>query len=261
MRPLVTANEPAGYDNEQAASGECEESNSQIELSEAGECREVYLYDADAGTLLCASCNPTGARPHGPSTLGESPAESTSSSYRRRNLSEAGVLFFDSWDALAGAPGGVENVYGDENGQIAPISNVAGGKPSFLLDASANGENVFFATTEQLVPQDPDGNTLVVYDARVDGGFPVSAPPCTTAEACRNASPPTPATFGPPPSATFFGPGNLAPPPPAVVKKVTKKTVKCKKGDTKNKKGKCVPKKKKKSKRAKKAGHGRRTKS
>jgi hypothetical protein len=43
-----------------------------------------------------------------------------------------------------------------------------------------------------------------------------------------------------------------------VVKKVTKKTVKCKKGFTK-KKNKCV--KNKKSKRAKKAGHGGRTKS
>ena len=102
---------------------------------------------------------------------------------------------------------------------------MAGGYESFFLDASANGENVFFGTADDLLPQDTSNN-VVVYDARVDGGFPVTvAPPaCTTAEACRTASPPTPAVFGAPPSATFSGPGNIAPPPPAVVKTVKPKT-------------------------------------
>ncbi|MHB1538648.1 MAG: hypothetical protein ACYCUM_05425 [Solirubrobacteraceae bacterium] len=40
-----------GYDNRGAVSGQPEE--------------EVYLYDAQTGRLVCASCDPTGARPHG----------------------------------------------------------------------------------------------------------------------------------------------------------------------------------------------------
>jgi hypothetical protein len=85
---------------------------------------------------------------------------------------------------------------------------VTGGLPSVFLDAGANGEDVFFASPNKLLPQ-AQGETQAVYDARIDGGFPMAAPVCTTAEACRNASPPTPAVFGPPPSATFSGPGNF----------------------------------------------------
>ena len=33
-------------------------------------------------------------------------------------------------------------------------------------------ENVFFASADQLLPEDPGGNA-VVWDARVGGGFPV----------------------------------------------------------------------------------------
>ena len=40
-----------GYDNRDAVTGQPDE--------------EVYLYDAAAGRLVCASCDPTGARPHG----------------------------------------------------------------------------------------------------------------------------------------------------------------------------------------------------
>ena len=46
-----------GYDNRDAVSGQPDE-------------EEVYLYDASTGHLACASCNPTGARPVGISTIG-----------------------------------------------------------------------------------------------------------------------------------------------------------------------------------------------
>jgi hypothetical protein len=72
--------------------------------------------------------------------------------------------------------------------------------------------------------------------------------------------PNVPSPLTPPASATFAGLGNPpeeTTPPPA--KKVTTKTVKCKKGFVKNSKGKCVKKPKKKSK-AKKASNDRRAK-
>lgn len=215
-RPLGTVGDPGGYDNEQAEPGECEAKISEIEVDEAGECREVFLYDAEARTLVCASCNATGARPRGPASLGEAPAESTSSSYRRRNFSESGVLFFDSWDALvAGSAGGVENVYEYEGGRVYPISDTASGDSAFLLDASANGENVFFATDDRLLPSDTEGD-LVVYDARENGGFPVSVVPSLvcSGEGCRAPESSQP-EFAAPATSTFSGPGNLVPPAPA----------------------------------------------
>ena len=47
-----------GYDNRDASSGEPD--------------REVYLYDAESNRLVCASCNPTGARPVGAGAVPES---------------------------------------------------------------------------------------------------------------------------------------------------------------------------------------------
>ncbi len=85
---------------------------------------------------------------------------------------------------------------------------------SAFLDASENGDDVFFLTAEKLVPQDVD-TALDVYDAHVctskEPCFEeVTSPPaCVSAEACRAAPAPQPSVFGAPASATFSGPGNL----------------------------------------------------
>jgi len=150
------------------------------------------------------------------------------------------------------ASDGRENVYEYEDGHVYAISDVAGGYESFFMDASANGEDVFFGTADRLLPQ-VVSNNVVVYDARVGGGFPVTVAPaaCTNADSCKPPVSPQPSVFAPTGSATFNGVGNYPPPPPPAVKKVTKKTVKCKQGLVKNKKGKCIRKKsKKKAKRA-----------
>jgi sugar lactone lactonase YvrE len=101
-----------GYDNRDAASGQLD--------------AEVYLYDANSGSLVCASCNPTGARPTGANDVqiegvnGEGlvagvrweptgvaallPAvttfQSATSAYHSRVLSNDGRLFLNSLDAL-----------------------------------------------------------------------------------------------------------------------------------------------------------------
>ncbi len=149
-------------------------------------------------------------------------------------------------------------------GCVALISSGTSPEESAFLDASAGagegehgqpgsegGADVFFLTAEKLAPQDFD-NAYDVYDAHectsAEPCLPQAAetpPACTTTDSCRPAATPQPEVFGAPPSATFSGPGNLAPPPPAVVKPKPKPT-KCKKGFTKNKKGKCIKNKKKK---------------
>ena len=45
------------------------------------------------------------------------------------------------------------NVYEYENGQLNPISHVAGEDNSFFLDAGADGRDVFIATAGQLLPE------------------------------------------------------------------------------------------------------------
>ena len=113
-----------GYDNRDVVSGERD--------------REVYLYDAAAeggrGKLVCASCNPTGARPDGivgeaQATLVDQPniwngaafaasipgwtrVSGNIALYQSRYLSDSGRLFFDSADALVPSDtNGTEDVY------------------------------------------------------------------------------------------------------------------------------------------------------
>jgi hypothetical protein len=200
--------------------------------------------------------------------------------YQSRFLSDEGRLFFNSSDALVpqavnssedvyewepagtepgspssdscteGAPGFVAS----EHGCVSLISSGTSAQESAFLDASANGDHVFFLTSERLVSQDTD-TAFDVYDAHVcSSGSPcvspaVSPPSCTTADACRAASPPQPGVFGAPASATFSGPGNLAPAPPPLAKAKTAAQIKaerlakalkaCRKDKDKGKRQKC----------------------
>ncbi len=229
-----------------------------------GEEAELFLYSAATGQLACASCNPTGE----PATAGGGVAqhgESFGTVYgiftTRHVLTDAGQVFFETTEALVPSDtNGQRDVYEYEGGGARLISSGTSSFETALEGVSESGDDVFFRSTQQLVPQDNQEGQLVTYDARVDGGFaePSSPPPCTTADACRTPVSPQPSVYGAPASQTFSGLGNLAPPPPTVVKKVTKKTVKCKQRLVKNKKGKCVRKKSKKQ--AKRASHDRRGK-
>jgi len=260
-----------GYDNRPAAAGECE-----------GErCREVYLFDAVSGRLACLSCD-FGSRPVGPSALGGHESlgindlGEQSPFYVARNTSEGGArVFFQSDDSLVPLDSnGLLDVYewerpgvgscteaqpafrAENGGCVFPVSDVAGGSESFFMDASGNGDDVFIATADQLVPSDTDSREDV-YDVREGGGFQVAAEPpgcanadSTDAESCKLPVSPQP-VFGVPTSATFDGPGNLVPslpPPPYVVCAKSKHIVR----------GRCVAKKKKKKMKAKRAAKAKR---
>ena len=230
-----------GYDNTDANTGKADQ--------------EVFSYDAtqpaSPDNPVCVSCNPSGARPVGPSRLSEIENAASPFYYTPRNFSEDGSrLFFDSRDALVPhASNGRQNVYEYEDGHVHLISDGAGSYDSSFLDASPSGDDVFIATADQLLPQDMDFR-IDVYDARVDGGFPVSVSPpaCDNGDSCKPPVTPQPAIFGAPASATFSGAGNLAPVAvePAVKAKAKPKPKPCKKGFAK-KHGKCVKQKAKRS--------------
>jgi hypothetical protein len=154
-----------GYDNRDAVTGEPDE--------------EVFLYHAGTGSLVCASCNPTGARPHGvefakinaatghmvggdrvwPDTTriaasipGWTPYSSGRALHQSRYLSSEGRLFFNSSDALAPKDSnGAEDVYEYEPsaGGGAPSNSCSAGNPSFspaaqgcvdLISSGTSGE-------------------------------------------------------------------------------------------------------------------------
>ncbi len=303
-----------GYDNTDALSGEPDE--------------EVYEYNAQTGKLICASCDPTGARPVGIQDGGQHSAqllvdpgavftssdstagytaydhwlagsvpgwdnlEQNPATYQPRYLSNNGRMFFDSPDGLVPQDTNkLEDVYeyepegtGDctsstssatvvyvkelaghpDGGCVGLISSGTSNTESAFYDASENGDDVFFDTTAQLSSQDKDKD-YDLYDAHVCNSEgipcqtePVIPPPCEEGESCKAATSPQPEIFGPPPSATFNGAGNLAPPAAAVVKTKPKtKPAKCKRGYMK-KKNKCVRPGKSKKTKARKADNHRR---
>jgi hypothetical protein len=179
-------------------------------------CQEVYDYDAASEQLSCVSCNPTGALPTGGSSIpGGTDFEVNGADYQSRVLSDSGGsarVFFTSSDALVPADtNGEPDVYEweqsdrgtchTEGGCLSLISSGTSASESSFLDASADGDDVFFLTTSSLVSGDTD-KLFDVYDARAphQPGEAVGAlaatptpPPCE-GDACQSPaqSPPDP---------------------------------------------------------------------
>jgi hypothetical protein len=226
----------------------------------------------------------------------EAAGSSVPEDYQSRYLSDGGRLFFNSFDPLVPDDvGGTEEVYeyepegtgdctpavssggvvfeparefdaqdrrGEQGaGCVGLVSSGTSNDNSVFLDASETGGDVFFLTSAKLASQDLD-SAYDVYDAHECSGSspclsaPVSPPACETEASCKAPPTPQPPIYGAPPSATFNGPGNLAPLPSPSLVKVAKKTVKCGKGLVKNGKGKCVKRVRKKSKKAKRSNRG-----
>jgi hypothetical protein len=226
-----------GYDNTLSGGGNCRSSQTA--------CQEVFVYSANSEELSCASCNPTGQRPLGPSTL--SLIRPSGPPFRQpANLSPQGEgrVFFESLDTLVSRDtnGRIQDIYEWEPQGVGSCKRAGGcaylissgnsPKDSLFLDSSSSGDDAFFITREQLLPRDKD-EQLDLYDARVGGGFPEASEPSCSGEACKGpvATPPAQPSFGTEESSS----GN--PPKP--------KPKHCKKGFVK-KHGKCVKKKPKK---------------
>jgi hypothetical protein len=181
-----------GYDNLDAAGGQYD--------------YEVFVYDATTQMLTCASCNTDGTRPTEDSLL-PAPVDGV---YQQRYLTDNGRLFFSTKDAvLPQDTNGESDVYEYESGHVYLISPGAANAEAVFADASETGNDVFFTTSQPLVPSD-GGEITDLYDARVGGRNEEQTASACLAEACHLASS-TPPSFGAPTSATFVGAGNLMP--------------------------------------------------
>jgi hypothetical protein len=200
-----------GYDNH----GPCVGGNEPLAF---GPCQEIFLYDAERGSLSCASCSPGGELPTGPARIGrpgltngtinEDPV-----THLQRFVSDSGQVFFNTVAHLLPADtNGLSNVYEYEGGQLRLLSPGSTSANAYFAEAGANGENVFLLTSELL--GDTNGD-VGLFDARVGGGFPAApepVPPCGEGDCAPPAAPPT---FSTPAGAAFSGPGN--PPLPASI--------------------------------------------
>jgi hypothetical protein len=130
---FMSQRELTGYDNRDAVSGEPDE--------------EVYLYDAEGdggvGKLVCASCDPSGARPVG---VEENQTERTLATGER-------VWERGSWLA-ANVPGWI----------AYKLASTALYQPRYLSDSG----RLFFNSNDALVPQDVNG-TEDVYEYEPQG--------------------------------------------------------------------------------------------
>jgi hypothetical protein len=215
-----------GYDNTSATTGQ--------------PAQEVYVYNLESNSLICASCNPSGARPltqplqhpHGEPNYpieafgGEKMAAAgwittAPNPYTSpRILTEDGsTLFFNAFDALvpedtnnqqdvyqwkAPGSGGCDQ----PNGCTSLISTGQSPEKSEFIDSSVDGRDVFFETDSSIVTQDP--GLVDIYNARAGGGYPrlTHVTPCL-GDACQSVPPlPNDAT---PASASFRGAGNAVP--------------------------------------------------
>jgi hypothetical protein len=180
-------------------------------------CRQLYLYRADTGSLTCVSCAPSGSAVHSPAgdaaqfNLG---AAQLSGHWGRPLTADGDHVFFETAEPLVPEDtDGTSDVYGYDaaDGSVHLISSGTSPDESHFLEATPDGGNVFFSTSQSLVGWDTNAESDL-YDARTGGGFPeppAVPAPCEGAAGCRTTVPAPGA--GSPASQGFSGPGNPKP--------------------------------------------------
>jgi hypothetical protein len=181
---------------------------------------EAFLYDSSTGRLVCVSCDPSGARPHGvPSGEGTQPrvdeyaawgelghphwlagslpawelvSTAGDTVHQPRYLSDSGRLFFNSPEALVPQDtNGFEDVYqyeppgvGDCTGASATFNATVGGCVSLVTSGQSAGESVFLDASES-------GDDVFVLTAQhltgadIDTGYDVwDAHVCSSSAPC-----------------------------------------------------------------------------
>ena len=208
---------------------------------------QMYRYETATDRLICVSCKRAGGPP-------------TADIYGSQNglfITDDGRTFFSTDDSI---------VRQDTNG-VFDVYEYSGGRPQLLttgigvgtgnkftgftglytipglVSVSADGVDAYFATLDQLVTQDHNGEQLKIYDARVNGGFPADLPPpnCEAADECHGADSGPPAALVEGTAAELGNSGNAVAKKKASKKKRKagkKKSAKKKKGKKRGKKGK-----------------------
>jgi hypothetical protein len=180
------------FDNTEADAADCGKVG-RTGLPVPGEgCDEVYRYDATNGELICVSCGPGSGPATGEARLQsinenggtEGVAPATPNSPVENLTADGRMVFFESTEGLVPEDGNKTNdVYRWRQGAgQALISTGQDVGESALYGVTPDGSDVIFGTRETLLPQDLNGTTVRLYDARIGGGFP--PPDETVTEPC-----------------------------------------------------------------------------
>jgi hypothetical protein len=183
--------------------------------------RQVYRYDDQTDSTICASCPPSNSAVFHDASLASNGNSVTSD----------GRVFFNSRDPLAlRDTNGNLDAYESNDGDVELISAGSGPFDSGLYSVSEDGKDALFFTRDKLAPGDQNGSLMRIYDAREEGGFfhIPTPPPCAASDECH-------------------GPGSQAAPPAEIGSlggtrgNVGEKKVGCRRSFVK-KRGKCVHK-------------------
>jgi hypothetical protein len=186
---------------------------------------EVYLYDSSSGRLMCASCNPSGARPAGVYDTGGLLVDRTAESFRgdwlagsvpgwtgedngakafyqSRYLDDNGRLFFMSPDALVSQDtNGKEDVYeyepeaiGSCDGTSASFSQRAAGCVSLISSGTGREESAFLDASAS------GNDVFFLTGSRLSSQDQSEDPEVYDAHVCSTESPCPPVAATPPPA-------------------------------------------------------------
>ncbi len=269
--------ELTGYDNYGIVAYEYENGEPVFSKPRYAHVPEVFVYEAAAGRIVCASCNPSGASPIPYGTAPNSRTElvgaavglSEAASFMPRWITDhegTQVYFMTGQPLVTADSNGLQDVYEwesdgsgdcrDASGCVKPISTAEPLSNAYFVDSGGEGRDVYFTTRSSLTPS-ATGETLKLYDARVDGGRAEPSLACT-GTGCQGVPPAAP-IFATPSSVTFNGVGNFEPVPTSTKKAKQKKAkkghVKCKRG-AHRKRGRCVKSGAKRVKKSVKSSRG-----
>ncbi len=245
-----------------------------ITPGDASSGQQVFEYDADTGKLVRVSTGEEGYAENGEGNVrGASIAmpefgrtgdlsQAEEFEMRTRAVSDDGsTVVFSTSGALSPRAVndlqpqlGPSDIYEWHDGEVSLISTGHSLTSDEHPAITPSGRDIFFTSTEGILPQDTDGLESL-YDARIDGGFPAVPIPAGGCKGDSCQGPPSvPSLLGESGSATFSGLGNLQPPVPTPVGTPKAKPRHCGKGYMKRR-GRCVRRPK-----AKRAGKSGRTK-
>ncbi len=174
---------------------------------------EAYVYGPPVGggeaKLVCASCKRNGERPLGPAALAGTQVNGSTLAYRPRVLSADGLrLFFEREETTGGGSTGSRIFEWQAQGAggcarpFGCATAISGDRSTAarLIDASADGTDVYFVTDKPLLAK-VDLGSIDLYDARAGGGFPIDEGIICVADNCQplpgEPDDPTPGTLIP----------------------------------------------------------------
>jgi hypothetical protein len=213
---------------------------------------DVYRYDAATGGLVRVSVGENGHDGNGNNNafdasiavphfggIEDRAIPTWRLSTRALSDDSSTVVFSTSEPLSTRALNGNVNIYVWHEGRVSMISTGLSQTPDEFPVVSQSGRDIFFLTSQSILPQDSDG-LPDVYDARIGGGFPEPSVPAggCSGDTCQGP-PSVPSLLGAPASATFSGLGNsVAPGSGANVR--ARRASKCRRGYARDRKGRCV---------------------